>query len=100
MGLPHNDRTRVTGATYKVVLRALLFCSLAGLLAGCTISPYDQKTDDALTQIQKDVDAYLASLKGGTPATKPATATQPVKPPFYAKIDGEFNSLLIRTQAR
>jgi hypothetical protein len=107
MRLADNDLTAVALRLFRNSLRGILICSAAGLIAGCAVSPYDQKTDDSLTQIQKDVDDYLAELNTNGvpasqpgPATQPAPATQPVKPPFYAKIDGEFHSLLIRTEAR
>ncbi len=79
--------------------RVVYLLGLVMLLAACTIVPYDQTTDASLSQIQKDVDTYLASLEAPTGTTRPISSPT-TKPAFFSQIDSEFNLLLVRTQAR
>jgi hypothetical protein len=56
---------------------------------GCATTPYDSSTDQAVTAIQKRVDAYVSRA-----------TTQPTDPAFYGSLSPDLHSLEIRENAR
>jgi hypothetical protein len=72
--------------------RVLLVGTLA-ILSGCNIAPYDQTTDQSLTDIQKRVDGHIAAMK----QVPPGPATQPG---FYDGIENDLHVLVIRNESR